>query len=124
MGSAQVIAETQSARMAKADLRKHHDETRQSRRAVLGGVLATALVLLRKTRLKEQADFLQRDPRQVARWFNGSEAVPWEEILAIRELQFPLMQALLESCQADLVEVRTVITARQAVTVFRDVEEG
>ena len=108
--------------MAKVDLRKA--EEREARRALLGGVLATALVLLRKTRLKEQADFLQRDPRQVARWFNGSEAVPWEEILAIRALQFPLMQALLESCQADLVEVRTVITARQAVTVFRDVEEG
>lgn len=94
--------------MAKADLRKTED--REARRVLLGGVLATALVLLRKTRLKEQAGFLQRDPRQVARWFNGTETVPWEELLAIRELQFPLMQALLESCQADLVEIRTVIS--------------
>jgi hypothetical protein len=108
-------------KVAKANLRKaeapaNPEVARRAvqvaRRAVLGAVLFDALVIMRKTRLKEQAAFLGRDERQVARWFNGTEAAPWEELLTIRDLQFPLMQALLEACQRDLVEIDTVIRRR------------
>lgn len=104
---------------------KQHDfrkpeEQREARRALLGAVLFEALVILRITRLKQQAAFIGKglgrpslDDRQLARWINGSEPAPWEELLTIRDLQFPLAQALLESCQRDLVEIRTSISRRE-----------
>lgn len=99
---------------ADRDLRKADPDDRQARRAVLAAVLYDALLILKLPRLKQQADFLKRDPRTLRAWFDGKDPIPWEELLAIRALQFPLMQALLESCQADLVEIRTSISRKAA----------
>ena len=88
-------------------------DERSARRAVLAAVLYDAFLIMRDTRLKQQAAFLQRDPRTLRRWFDGLEPIPWEELLTIRALQFPLAQALLESCQADVVEITTSIRRRE-----------
>lgn len=98
-------------RMAKGGLLAVRKADR-SRRAALGEVLYNAFMIIRITRLKNQAAYVNRDPRQVQRWFRGEDPIPWEELLSIKALQFPIMQALLESSQRDLVEIRTVITRR------------
>jgi len=92
-------------------------DERSARRAVLAAVLYDAFLIMRVTRLKQQAAFLQRDPRTLRRWFDGLEPIPWEELLTIRALQFPLAQALLESCQADMVEITTSIQRRVSAAV-------
>jgi len=116
----------QAATLLSSDVRKADPvldldvlkaDERSARRAVLAAVLYDAFLIMRVTRLKQQAAFLQRDPRTLRRWFDGLEPIPWEELLTIRALQFPLAQALLESCQADMVEITTSIQRRVSAAV-------
>lgn len=95
----------------KADVRKA--DGRHARRVALAAVLYDALVILRITRHKQQAAFLGRDPRTLRRWFDGTEPIPWEELLMIPDLRWPLCQALLEGCRADLVEIVTTIRLKR-----------
>jgi hypothetical protein len=95
---------------AKPDLR--NAEQRQAHQAVIGEILEDALVLMGKTRLKEQAVFFNRDERQVARWINGTEVFRFADVWAIEALQPFLVAALAESCRRDLVEIEMVIRVR------------
>jgi hypothetical protein len=105
-----------SDRMAKAGLPGVRKADLHARRAVLGAVLFDALVLLRKTRLKDQAALFERDDRLVARWFNGEDPIPWEELLyeaKYRALRLALFEALVASMHSDLVEIETTIRIRR-----------
>lgn len=105
-----------AAQPPTADVRKadpdHRGDDPKADRLLLADVLATALVILRIPRLKQQAAFLNRDPRTLRRWFDGRDPIPWEELLVTRRLQRALFRALLERCQPDAVDIRTSISWR------------
>lgn len=104
-------AEIPRPTMAKANLRKA--ETRDYRPDI--GRAITRARLLLELSLKELAAKVDRDPRQVARWENGSERPQLDALWALEEFRVPLVQAFAEQCKDSGVEVRTVITLRQKV---------
>lgn len=95
-------------RMAKADLRK--PETEASRRLV-GRALLRACQL-RGWNLNEFADAVQRDPRQCARWFEGTERAQFDAIFAVESLRQPVVVAFAEIA-GEGVEVETVVRVRR-----------
>lgn len=95
--------------MAKADLRKAEVDDAVWRAAV-GRVIERAKELSGLT-LKQFADAVQRDERQVARWFAASERPQFDAIFAVEALRQPLIQALAEL--AGNVVVETVIRMRR-----------
>lgn len=99
------------ARMAKAAgpaLRK--PETAEDRR-LIGRALDRARQL-RGWNLNEFADAVQRDPRQVARWFEGTESAQFHAIWTVVSLRQPVIVAFAEIA-GEGVEVETVVTVRR-----------
>lgn len=93
-------------RMARADLRKPEtDAWRQQ----IGQAIARAMSLCGWS-LKEFAGAVGRDPRQCARWIDGTERPQLDVVFAVERLRQPLVQALSELAGAD---VQTVITIRR-----------
>jgi transcriptional regulator with XRE-family HTH domain len=92
--------------MAKADLRKPEPPND------VGAAIARAQQL-RGWTLKEFADALDRDERQLARWIAGTEHPQLDTLFALVSFRHALIVALAE--QAGLgVDVQTVITLRTA----------
>jgi ribosome-binding protein aMBF1 (putative translation factor) len=95
-------------RMAKADLRKAEmPDWRQQ----IGAAIERAR-LLSAMSLKQFADAIGRDERQIARWIVGTERPQLDAIFAVRELRGPLVIALAELSQT--VEVETTIRIRRS----------
>ena len=94
--------------MAKADLRKAEP---QPWKAEIGHAIQRAMSL-RGWTLKEFAAAVERDPRQCARWIDGSERPQLDVLFAVAELRQPLIVALAEVA-GEGVEVQTVVTIRR-----------
>lgn len=92
-------------RMAKADLRKA-----EMWRERIGQAVERAR-LLRGWSLKELADHVGRDERQIARWIAGTERPQWDALFAVESLRGPFVIALAEV--AGDIEVTTHITLRR-----------
>lgn len=94
--------------MAKADLRKADIEPW---RVEIGRAIDRAR-LLRGWSLKELADAVGRDERQVSRWIAGTERPQMDALFAVVSLRCALVQAFAELAGSD-VEVTTHITVRR-----------
>lgn len=95
-----------TARLAKALLRKADTAIWREQ---IGRAIERAMSLVGWS-LKEFAAAVDRDPRQVARWLDGSERPQLDAVFAVERLRQPLVQALGELAGA---EVQTVITIRR-----------
>lgn len=94
--------------MAKADLRKADDA---AWKVNVGRAIERVKGLSGLT-LKEFADAVQRDERQVARWISGAERPQVDAILAAESLRQPLIIALAELAGAG-VDVETTVRIRR-----------
>lgn len=94
-------------RMAKANLRKTDVA---DWRVQIGGAVERTRTLSQLS-LKEFADAIGRDERQVARWIAGTERPQFDAIFGVEILRGSLVQALAEL--ADGVVVETVVTIRR-----------
>lgn len=99
-----LLPEIEHPRMAKADLRK----TDIDWKAQIGKAIERVQGTLT---LKEFADAIGRDERQVARWITGAERPQFDAIFAVDRFQGPLVSALAELARG--VEVETTITIRR-----------
>lgn len=97
--------------MAKAHLRKAEVE---DCKPIIGRAIRRCRQLLGLS-LKEFAAKVDRDPRQVARWEDGSEPPKLDALWAVADVRVPLVQGFAEQCERDAVEIRTVISLRQKV---------
>ncbi len=61
--------------------------------------------------LKEFADLIDRDERQVKRWIEGTDRPQFDALFAVKALRVPLVVALAEL--AEDARVETVITVRK-----------
>lgn len=102
------LPENARGAMAKADLRKAETE---GWRARIGSALRRALSL-NGWSLKEFAGAVDRDPRQCARWLDGSERPQLDVVFAVEELRQPLVIALAELAGTDVVTTITVRARR------------
>lgn len=96
-------------RMAKASLRKADvaDWREQIGRAIGRARILSGLSL------KEFADAIGRDERQVARWIGGGERPQFDAIFAVVQLRGCLVIALAQLADADIT-VDTIITIRRS----------
>ena len=94
-------------RMAKADLRKPEISDWRTR---IGASIERTRTLTGWS-LKEFADALGRDERQIARWIAGTERPQLDAIFAVPELHGPLLIALAELSPA--LEVETTLRIRR-----------
>jgi transcriptional regulator with XRE-family HTH domain len=94
--------------MAKADLRKPENGSDWKMR--IGAAIGRTRMLCELS-LKEFADAIGRDERQVARWIAGTERPQFEAIFAIDALRSALVIALAEL--AHDIEVITEIRVRR-----------
>lgn len=102
------LPERATGGMAKAILRKAEGEPWKVQ---IGRAIQRALSL-RGWSLKEFAGALDRDPRQVARWIDGSERPQFDAMFAVETLRQPLVIALAELAGTG-VEITTEITIRR-----------
>jgi len=102
------LAEIRPSGQAKADLRKA--ETPDFK-ALCGGAIRRASLMVGWS-LKELAAALDKDPRQVARWLDGSETPQFHALFAIECLRHPLVIALAEMAHADVETVIRVVVQR------------
>lgn len=93
--------------MAKADLRKAEPE---DWKPVIGRAIERTRTLCGWS-LKQFADAIGRDERQIARWIVGTERPQLDAIFAVQELRGPLVIALSEL--SDTVSVETTITIKK-----------
>jgi len=93
--------------MAKADLRK---ADLADWRAAIGRAVERTRTLTQRS-LKEFADAIGRDERQVARWIAGSERPQFDAIFAVSALRASAVLALAEL--AEEIEVSTTIRIRR-----------
>ncbi len=98
-----------SAGMLKADLRKA--EILEWKTGV--GRAIERMRLLASLSLKELADAIKRDERQVARWIAGTERPQFDALFAVPRLRQPLVVAIAELAQADGIEITTHIELRR-----------
>lgn len=99
-----LTSESTRPRMAKADLRKAEaDEWK----ANVGRAIQRAYLLCGWT-LKEFADKVKRDERQLARWISGEERPQLDTLFAVVALRQALIIALAELAGAG-VEVETTV---------------
>lgn len=89
-------------RMAKAVL----EDRRKAESVPIGHALRRMLALVGWS-LKEFAGAVGRNERQVARWLDGSERAQLDTLFAVEALRQPLVQAL-----AELAEAEVVVTVR------------
>jgi ribosome-binding protein aMBF1 (putative translation factor) len=97
------------AQMAKADLRKAENWREQIGRAI------ERARLLRGWSLKELADAVGRDERQLARWITGAERAQLDAIFAVESFRTAFVIALAEIA-GDQIEVTTQIIVKKART--------
>lgn len=98
-----------SQKQAKAEVRKADDEMW---RAAVGQVVED-IRLLAKLSLKEFADAVSRDERQVARWISGADRPQFDAVVAVEELRQPLVIAIARLAGQG-VEIVTQITVRRS----------
>lgn len=94
--------------MAKADLRK--PEIGDFREQIGRGIERARL--LSGLSLKEFADQIGRDERQIARWITGAERPQFDAIFAVKALRGPMVVALAEL--SETVDVQTTIVIRRS----------
>lgn len=82
-------------------------------RQLIGAALERAREL-RGWSLKELADHVHREPRQVARWIDGTERAQMDALFAVESLRQPLIVAFAEAAGQG-VEVQTQITILRKV---------
>ena len=102
------LAEIRPSGMAKANLR-NTEISPVAYRAAVGHAIQRAASVAGWS-LKELAGRVDRDPRQVARWLDGSERPHFDALFAIEEFRQPLAVALAELAEC---EITTVITIRR-----------
>lgn len=107
LGGGHLLTSEIRPRMAKADLRKPEIDCWKEH---IGRALERARTLAQLT-LKELADAIGRDERQVARWIAGTERPQLDAIFAVPALRGPLVIALAEL--SGTVEVTTTLTVRK-----------
>jgi transcriptional regulator with XRE-family HTH domain len=95
--------------MAKADLRKAE---MVDWRADVGRAIER-MRLLCGLSLKELADVVGRDERQIARWITGAERPQLDALFAVETLRQPLVVALAELAQNDGIEIVTEIRLKR-----------
>jgi len=100
--------------MVRADLRKAEGA---AVRAQVGRCLARAQHLAGWS-LKELADALQRDERQVARWISGAERVQLDAVCAVPRLRAVFLVALAEFAGVDVVTHDSSAGRRMTVTAW------
>ena len=93
--------------MAKADLRKAE---MGDWRSAIGRAIERTRTLGQRS-LKEFADLVGRDERQVKRWITGDERPQFDALFAVPELRAALVIALAEI--AGNVEVETTVRIRR-----------
>jgi hypothetical protein len=93
-------------RMAKANLPKAENRAEW---ALIGKAIERTMGALS---LKEFADRIDRDERQVGRWIEGKERPQVDAVFAIAAFRAPLVIALAEL--AEDVSIETTITVRRA----------
>lgn len=93
----------------KADLRKA--ETADWRGHVGGAI--ERMRLLCGLSLKELADRVGRDERQIARWIAGTERPQMDALFAVEALRQPIVVALAELAEGDGIEIVTEIRVRR-----------
>lgn len=94
--------------MAKASLADVRKADLTDWKAQIGTVVRTVRGALS---LKEFADVIDRDERQVARWEKGEERPQLDAIFAVSDFRAPLVIALAQL--SDAVSVETTITVRR-----------
>lgn len=95
-------------RMAKADLRKTEIDPWRVR-------VGQAMERLKQRSglsLKEFADAVEKDERQVGRWFDGTEHPQLAAICAVESLR-QLLIIVLAELAGDAVEIETVVRVRR-----------
>lgn len=92
---------------AKADLRKAETDDFRQR---VGAAIERARMLCGWS-LKEFAGKVDRDPRQVARWEDGTERPHFDALFHVESLRQPLVIALAELVEHG-IEIDTVIRVR------------
>ena len=107
-----VLSEMQRRPMAKANLRKTAITAKTTAgRLAIGRAIQRAMTLCGWS-LKEFAAAVGRDPRQCARWMDGTERPQLDIVFAVPALHQPVIQAFAELAGAG-VEVTTQITLRR-----------
>lgn len=111
VGSRHLLTSEIPRRMAKADLRNPEMPAETADwRAQIGRALDRARLLAGMS-LKEFADAIGRDERQIARWINGTERPQLDAMFSVKELRGPMVVALAEL--SETVDVQTTITVRR-----------
>jgi|ERR1051326_3975274 hypothetical protein len=96
-------------RLAKADLRK----AEKGDWIALGQAVERTRTLCRLS-LKEFADALGRDERQVARWIAGTEQAQVAVIFSVARFQSPFVIALAERA-GEGIEIETTVRMKRSV---------
>lgn len=99
-------------RMAKADLPDVRKAETDEWRARVGAAIERTRMLCGHS-LKEFADLVGRDERQVSRWIAGTERPQLDAIFMVDAFRQPLIVALAELAQGDGVEIVTEIRVRR-----------
>lgn len=100
---------TKMAKAALVDVRKAEmDEQWRSR----VGQAVDSVRTEQKLSLKEFADALKRDERQVSRWIDGKEHAQIAAVFAVAEFRRPLVLALC-ALAGEGVEIETVVRIRK-----------
>jgi ribosome-binding protein aMBF1 (putative translation factor) len=108
-GAARPLRRSESRpRMVKADLRKADDAAWREK---VGQAIARVQQRSGLS-LKEFAAAIQRNERQVARWFSGAEHAQLATLVAVPPLRQLLIVALAELVE-ESVEITTAITIRR-----------
>lgn len=81
-------------------------------RPLVGAVIQRAASLVGWS-LKELAGKCDRDPRQVARWIDGSERPHFDVLFGVEELRQPLVVAIAELA-GGAVEIETVVRVKRS----------
>jgi hypothetical protein len=95
--------------MARADLRKAESDAAW---LAIGQAMDRARQACQLT-VKEFAGLVDRDPRQVARWFDGTERPQVDAVFAVTMLRQALLVALAAAAGPG-VEIETVVRIRTA----------
>jgi hypothetical protein len=95
--------------MAKAGLPEVRKTDLEPWRVRFGGVVRIVRGTLS---LKEFADAIDRDERQIARWESGEDRPQFDAIFAVDRFQAPLIAAM--AGLSECVEVETVVRIRRA----------
>lgn len=97
--------------MAKASLEQVRKADLDTWKAAMASVVVRVKAGLS---LKEFADLVDRDERQVSRWLSGDDRPQFDAIFAVAQFREPLVIALAELAQSDNIQITTNITIRRS----------